>query len=154
MIRERDAVSQQDSKARHMMHFAAVRGDRASGPVASQGFLIQRIPERHLNAGNAGLLWDRLSGLAGSGETRLLIDLSRVVLIDSCAMRAMLSVHRQLGTTGKLVVFGCRPLVAHAFRLTGMDQVLTIVAAEQQAVQLMVTDAPKIIPLEMIRVAV
>jgi anti-anti-sigma factor len=122
-----------------------------STAVAADGFVIQRILEKDLNAANAELLWDRLSALAFSGKTRLVVDLSGVVLIDSSAMWVLLSAHKLLqGDGGKLVLFGLRPQVAYAFRLARMDQVLTIVSAEHQAVRLMLADPP---PLELARIA-
>jgi len=137
-----------------MMHSPAAGRSMKSVAVAADGFAIQRILEMDLNAANAGLLWDRLSGLVGSGETRLIVDLSRVLLIDTSAMWVLLSVHRLLGDGGKLVLFGLRPPVAYAFRLTRMDQALTIVGAEQRAVQLMIADALEHAPSDLARVAV
>lgn len=60
---------------------------------------------------------------------RVILDLSRVLFLDSSGLGAVVAVMKLLGPDRKLELSGLTPTVEKVFRLTRMDSVFTIHAA-------------------------
>jgi anti-anti-sigma factor len=57
----------------------------------------------------------------------LVVDLSRLAFIDSSGLSALIRLNNQMSGTGReFVIISPPPLVAKAFEITGLDQVLPL----------------------------
>lgn len=82
-------------------------------------------PEGHLNMALAPELREQLGDLVESGNTRVVVDLSRVETIDSSGLGALiagLKAARQDG--GDLRIAGACPQVSSVLALTNLDRIL------------------------------
>ena len=87
-----------------------------------------------LDAYTAPELRSHLHG-ATEGDARLVVvDLSAVTFIDSAGLGALVGAHRRMREGGgRLRIVRPPPLVARAFELTGLDGVLELCDAPEEA---------------------
>jgi len=92
------------------------------------GILILRIGEQ-VDSTTGPILGDRLNALIDQGHVRLVLDLSDVPYISSAGLRVLsiaLKAVRAPNVGGDLCLAGLSQTVAHAFRISGFNQVFNI----------------------------
>ena len=90
--------------------------------------------EERLDARVATDFKERMAELIASGNTKIVLDLSRVEFIDSSGLGAIVSSLKRMGGRGDLVVCGLQETTMTMFKLTRMDRVFQVFGTEQQAV--------------------
>ncbi|HWR21240.1 MAG TPA: STAS domain-containing protein [Verrucomicrobiae bacterium] len=100
---------------------------------AGEALVVAPLEER-LDARVATDFKERMAELIASGNTRIVLDLSRVEFIDSSGLGAIVSSLKRMGGRGDLVVCGLQETTMTLFRLTRMDRVFQVFDSEQQAV--------------------
>ncbi len=88
--------------------------------------LLIKVNEARIDAAVAIQFKDALRDLAGSGPTRVVLDMSMVGFLDSSGLGAVVAAKKQLGAERKLELAALSPTVAKVFRLTRMDGVFKI----------------------------
>lgn len=88
--------------------------------------LIVRAEEERIDAAVAIQFKDRMRELVQGGAPRVVLDLSRVIFLDSSGLGAVVAVRKFLGPDRMLELSGLTPPVEKVFRLTRMDSVFTI----------------------------
>ena len=96
--------------------------------------LIVTPLEERLDARVATDFKERMAELIASGNTKIVLDLSRVEFIDSSGLGAIVSSLKRMGGRGDLVVCGLQETTMTMFKLTRMDRVFQVFDSEQQAV--------------------
>lgn len=96
--------------------------------------LIVTPLEERLDARVATDFKERMAELIASGNTKIVLDLSKVEFIDSSGLGAIVSSLKRMGGRGDLVVCGLQETTMTMFRLTRMDRVFQVFDSEQQAV--------------------
>lgn len=89
-------------------------------------FLIITVTENRIDAAGAIQFKDRMREISQEPAQRVLLDLSRVMFMDSSGLGAVVAVMKLLGPTRKLELAGLTATVEKVFRLTRMDSVFTI----------------------------
>jgi anti-sigma B factor antagonist len=97
--------------------------------------LVVKPLEKRLDAYLSADFKSGMISRIGSGNTRIVLDLSQVEFVDSSGLGAIISVLKTLGDTGELALSGMRPNVMSLCRLTRMDRVFQIFGSEQEAVK-------------------
>lgn len=69
---------------------------------------------------------DQMRDMTTEGPTRILLDLSKVMFLDSSGLGAVVAAMKQVGAGRKLELAGLSPKVKKVFTLTRMDTVFTI----------------------------
>jgi len=87
---------------------------------------VVSVNELRIDASVAIQFKDRMREETENGETRVILDLSRVDFIDSSGLGAIVAAMKQLGTDRRLDLAGLNPNVDKVFRLTRMDTVFTL----------------------------
>ncbi len=100
---------------------------------AGEALVVAPLEER-LDARVATDFKERMAELIASGNTKIVLDLSRVEFIDSSGLGAIVSSLKRMGGRGDLVVCGLQETTMTLFRLTRMDRVFQVFDSEQQAV--------------------
>lgn len=93
-----------------------------SGPQ----LLTVRVMEDRIDAASAIQFKERMRDVTGAGEPRVVLDLSRVLFLDSSGLGAIVAVKKLLGPDRNLELVGLTGTVRKVFRLTRMDSVFTI----------------------------
>lgn len=84
-----------------------------------------------LDMATAPQLATRIARAISGGVTRATIDLDRLSFIDSTGLGVLISSMRRLRRRGGSLTLVCsEEKILRAFRITGVDQLLTIEAAE------------------------
>lgn len=96
--------------------------------------LIVTPLEDRLDARVAADFKEQMTELIASGNTVIVLDLSKVEFIDSSGLGAIVSSLKRMGGRGELVVCGLRETTMTLFKLTRMDRVFQIFDSEQHAV--------------------
>lgn len=91
--------------------------------------LIVQVMESRIDAAVAIQFKDAMRTLVQNTSPRVVMDLSRVVFLDSSGLGAVVAVMKLLGPGRKLELAGLTPTVLKVFRLTRMESVFTIHAA-------------------------
>jgi anti-sigma B factor antagonist len=89
---------------------------------------------RRLDASAAPGFKQAVLSVIESGESRLVLDLTEVVFIDSSGLGAMVSVLKALGGRGMFALCNASVGVLSLFRLTRMDKVFPILSSRDEAV--------------------
>jgi len=97
------------------------------------GVVVARIGETHVGADTADELRSRILGAVPAAEARVAVDLTRVELMDSSGLAALVGLLKAVRPAGDLVLFGMRPGVAELLRLTHLDAVFPCGADEADA---------------------
>jgi anti-sigma B factor antagonist len=83
----------------------------------------------------AGEFKDELLAAVTSGHTRILLDLARVLFIDSMGLAAILSALKQMGDRGDLRVCAPRPEVRSVLELTRLHRVVPVYETRAEALR-------------------
>ena len=108
--------------------------DRQEGNV-----LIVRLFNNRLDAKDADDFKKMMSDYMAEGRRDFVLDMSTVDFVDSSGLGALVSVLKSLGENGRLAVCGVREPVERMFKLTRMNKVFNIFAAEADAVAALAT---------------
>lgn len=100
----------------------------------SGNVLIVKPLEKRIDAATATEFKEKLSEWIGSGNRRIVLNLSEVDFIDSSGLGAIVSGLKKIGNDGNLVICTVREPVMSLFRLTRMNRVFDIFASEDEAV--------------------
>jgi anti-sigma B factor antagonist len=84
------------------------------------------IDETRLDASVAPEFKSAMEDIITSGNDQLILDISKLSFMDSSSLGAMVAVLKQVGATGKMVVFGASGTVLELFKLTRMDRIFTL----------------------------
>ena len=77
---------------------------------------------------------ERISAAIDAGRDLVVVDLADTTFIDSSSLGVLISAHRRLsGRDGRLVIACDVPSVLNTFKITGLDGVLEIVPARDDA---------------------
>ena len=102
----------------------------------SQGVAIVRIQEGRLMYPLLSEFASTISALLGSGERRLLLDLSVVTYVDSATIGCLMDLYRQATAAGgALKLAGVQKRVETMLTMTGAQTFLEIHADEPSAVK-------------------
>jgi anti-sigma B factor antagonist len=88
--------------------------------------LIITVNEARIDASAAIRFKDSMRALTDDGPPHAVLDLSKVVFIDSSGLGAIVAARKQLRAGQQLDLAGLTPDVAKVFRLTRMDAVFVI----------------------------
>lgn len=91
--------------------------------------IVVHVRDSRIDAAGAIDFKDRMRELTQADTRRVMLDLSRVVFIDSSGLGAVVAVRKSLGPDRPLELAALTPAVAKVFRLTRMDSVFLIHAA-------------------------
>jgi anti-sigma B factor antagonist len=81
--------------------------------------------EGQLDALTAPSLTDTLDSLVGGGRRSILVDLSKLRIIDSSGVGALVSLYKRVRAAGRdMSVVGVRAQPLAIFRLLGLDRIL------------------------------
>lgn len=90
------------------------------------GALRVKVLDKRMDAGRAQEFKERLGALIRAGHHFIMLDISEVEFIDSSGLGALVSLLKQLGGQGEIVIGGARDSVASLFKLTRLDKVFQI----------------------------
>ncbi|HLW59644.1 MAG TPA: STAS domain-containing protein [bacterium] len=80
---------------------------------------------------------------AGSPRPLFVVNLARVAYIDSTALKVLTDHHRRAREAGgELAIIAPQPTIAKIFRITGLDKVLSVVASEPEALEIVRASRP------------
>jgi anti-sigma B factor antagonist len=96
--------------------------------------LIVKPMEKRLDADTSREFKERMGVLIKSGEDQLLLNLAEVQFIDSSGLGTLLSILRNLGEKGSLILCGINENVMTLFRLTRINRVFEIYGGEAEAI--------------------
>lgn len=105
--------------------FAELQGD----------MLVVTVREDRIDAASAIQFKERMRELTEQPSGRVVLDLSRVMFLDSSGLGAVVAVMKLLAPDRKLELAGLTAAVAKVFRLTRMDTVFSIHAAVPDALR-------------------
>lgn len=88
--------------------------------------LIVRPLESRLDASDAENFKSSLLGWINESNNAIVLDLSFVNFVDSSGLGAIVSVLKQMGKNGRIVVCSLQTPVSALFKLTRMDKVFSI----------------------------
>jgi anti-sigma B factor antagonist len=95
--------------------------------------VIVKPLERRLDADSSRYFKEKMAEIINRGESQILLNLSEVQFVDSSGLGALLSLLRQLGEGGNLMLCGIAENVMNLFRLTRLNRVFQIYPDEAQA---------------------
>lgn len=90
------------------------------------GLLVVTVCEDRIDAAGAIQFKERMREVTQNRSARVILDLSRVLFLDSSGLGAIVAVLKLLGPERKLELAGLTPTVTKVFRLTRMDTVFII----------------------------
>jgi anti-sigma B factor antagonist len=101
----------------------------------SEGDVLVVCPaDERLDARSVAEFKAQMAELVAAGHRRLVLNISQIEFIDSSGLGAIVSIVRQLGANGVLVICGARDTVLTMFKLTRLDKVFEMFADEREAV--------------------
>ena len=102
----------------------------------AHGVAIVRVQESRLMYPLLSEFAGTVSGLIGSGESRLLVDLSSVTYVDSATIGCLMDLYRQATAAGgALKLTGVQKRVETMLTMTGAHNFLEIHADEPSAIR-------------------
>lgn len=93
-------------------------------PTKSVVLIAPQVEE--LTAANAANFRQSLLDVIEGGNTRIVIDLAKVIVVDSSGIGALVAVMKRIGLRGDLALCGLSERVARNFSITKMDRVFPI----------------------------
>ncbi len=100
--------------------------------------------EGEVDLATAPVLKGALLARVATGATRLVLDLTGVIHMDSTGLGVLVGVRRRLPEDGVLAVAGARPAVRSVFELTGLDRTFKLFeSAEEALAELRAPAAPQ-----------
>jgi anti-sigma B factor antagonist len=98
-----------------------------------QGWTILAVTGE-LELATAPQLRQRVVGLVGAGDIRIILDLSGVDFVDSVGLGVVVAVLKRVrGRGGDLIVAGAVPRVRELFEITRLDQIIDLFAGVDDA---------------------
>lgn len=91
--------------------------------------------ESRLDAGVAQSFKSKMSELVEAGHADIVIDLSKVTLIDSSGLGVLVSIMKKIGEKGEIRLCGLRDNIKSLFQLTRLDKVFAIYHSQAEAVE-------------------
>lgn len=88
--------------------------------------VLIRVADERIDAAAAVQFRDAMRSATEGGQERVVLDLSRVVFVDSSGLGAIIASMKQLGANRHLELAGLQPAVAKVFRLTRLDEVVKV----------------------------
>ncbi len=89
-----------------------------------------------LEAGSAQSFEDHITSLTGSGNRKILVDLSGLEYLSSAGLRSMLSLARILSSLdGKLAVCSAKGIVKEVFTISGFAAAMNLMESQEEAVE-------------------
>lgn len=88
--------------------------------------LIVQVEEKRIDASKAPAFKNEMTRCIDTGQSQIVLDLSRVDFIDSSGLGALVSCLKRLGPRGSLAVAGATGAVTRLFTLTRMDRVFAL----------------------------
>jgi anti-sigma B factor antagonist len=86
-----------------------------------------------LDASTASFLYDKLSDLEVEDVNHVVLDLAKVTFMDSTGLGVIVTEHKRLQhSEGTLTIFSPPSSVRRLFEITGLDDVLDIVPANEE----------------------
>jgi anti-anti-sigma factor len=99
-------------------------------PSANKVVLVGR-----LDSTTVGGVETQFTAAVGASGRSAVLDLRALEFLSSLGIRMLLSVARVVSRRGgRMVLFGARPMVAEVLSAMALDDVLPIVATEQEAI--------------------
>lgn len=98
------------------------------------GYLIVAVQNPRLDARIAPDFKSAMSGFIAQGRRHIVLDLSRVNLIDSSGLGAIVAALKHMNGAGTLSISGLRDSTLTLFRLTRMDRVFELFESADDAV--------------------
>jgi anti-sigma B factor antagonist len=99
------------------------------------GVLILCLSQR-LDATTAKAFEDKVLGVIGAGDRRLVIDLAQLEYVSSAGLRVFLLAAKRLSAVnGKLAVVGLNDHVRHVFDIAGFSSILSIYPSRDEAMR-------------------
>ena len=90
------------------------------------GCLIVRVAGE-LDVATAPLLREHIIGQLGLGQTKMVIDMSRVPFVDSAGLSALIVAHHEATARGGSIRLACAPRsVLRVFEITRMDRLFEL----------------------------
>jgi anti-sigma B factor antagonist len=103
--------------------------DNKVGPL-----LVVKPIEKRLDADSSRYFKEKMADFINHGQAQILLNLSEVEFIDSSGLGVLLSLLRNLGERGNLVLCGITENVMSLFRLTRINRVFQIYPGEAEAI--------------------
>jgi len=104
------------------------------GPSEDRAWWVLLPAEPQLNA-ELALLRNRL---ADAGDVGLVLDLSRVEVINSCSLGTLLSLHKLLSRSGRrLILCKARLATKCIFRIAGLDAIFDFAEDKTEALSIL-----------------
>ncbi|QHM71024.1 STAS domain-containing protein [Mixta intestinalis] len=88
---------------------------------------------RRLDASVAKPFRDEVMEQINAGQTRLLLDFSRVDFIDSSCLGTLISLLKAINGKGEMALCALNPNIQNMFKLTRMDRVFTLCTTQNEA---------------------
>ena len=102
----------------------------------SRGIAVIRVGEAHLMYPLLSEFSDTITSLIGSGERKLLLDLSNVTYVDSATIGCLMDLYRQANAVGgALKLAGVQKRVETMLTMTGAQNFLEIHPDEPSAIK-------------------
>lgn len=89
--------------------------------------------EDRLDATVAASFKGQVLDAINNGNLDLVLDLEKVGFIDSSGLSALISVLKNLGQSGRMVICGLNPTAMHLFRLTRLDHIIPVYPSQAAA---------------------
>ncbi len=86
-----------------------------------------------IDAASAIQFKEQMRDLTQNAESRVVLDLARVMFLDSSGLGAIVAVKKLLAPDRVLELSGLTPTVEKVFRLTRMDSIFTIHPSHEKA---------------------
>jgi anti-sigma B factor antagonist len=95
-------------------------------PSTVNGVLTVQVQVDRIDAASAIQFKERMRDATNTPASRVILDLSQVLFLDSSGLGAVVAVMKLLGPDRTLELSGLTPTVEKVFRLTRMDSIFTI----------------------------
>ena len=119
-----------------MSELAGTRDDEFRIDVETASGLAVVVVAGEVDLFTAPELRDRLARVDEDGAERVVLDLSRVTLVDSMALGVLLGAKRRLAAhDGSLDLVVSKPDIRRIFEITMLDRVFTLYTTRDDALQ-------------------
>lgn len=102
-------------------------------PTASVTVIAPQVEA--LTSANAATFRQSVLDVIEDGNSRIVIDLANVIVVDSTGIGALVAVMKRIGLRGDLALCGLSDRVARNFSVTRMDRVFPIHASSDDALR-------------------
>ena len=101
--------------------------------VSKEGDVLVAVPAGRLDSNNAKAFEEDLLGRIEAGETKILVDFSKLDYISSAGLRVFLmAAKRMKAADGKLVLCALSENVREVFEISGFNNILDIKGARAE----------------------